>query len=86
MAWKVYGERTLYDNPWVRLVKVDVEPPGGHRFEHHVVRLQRVAVAVVLDERDRVLMLGDGVVATQDSRGKKMTRRYCVHIGTALLG
>ena len=55
LAWKVHGERSLYDNPWVRLVKVDVQPPGGSRFEHHVVRLQRVAV--VLDELDRVLML-----------------------------
>ncbi|HEX8511273.1 MAG TPA: NUDIX hydrolase [Propionibacteriaceae bacterium] len=57
MRWVVFGERTLYDNPWVRLVKVDVEPPNGKRFEHHVVRLQRVAVAAVLDDQDRVLML-----------------------------
>ncbi len=55
--WRVFGERTLYDNPWVRLVKVDVEPPNGKRFEHHVVRLQRVAIAAVLDDADRVLML-----------------------------
>ncbi|GGU05172.1 hypothetical protein GCM10010272_57870 [Streptomyces lateritius] len=27
------------------------------RFEHHVVRLFRVAVAAVIDEQDRVLML-----------------------------
>jgi len=55
--WKVFGERTLYDNPWVRLVKVDVEPPNSKRFEHHVVRLQRVAIAAVVDDADRVLML-----------------------------
>ena len=55
--WHVFGERMLYDNPWVRLVKVDVEPPGGRRFEHHVVRLHRVAIAAVLDDDDRVLML-----------------------------
>jgi 8-oxo-dGTP pyrophosphatase MutT (NUDIX family) len=54
--WAVFGERTLYDNPWVRLVKVDVQPPGRERFEHHVVRLQRVAIAVVQDV-DRVLMM-----------------------------
>ncbi|MBM9467990.1 NUDIX domain-containing protein [Nakamurella leprariae] len=46
--WRVYGERTLYDNPWVRLVRVDVEPPDGHRFEHHVVRLQRVVMVLAL--------------------------------------
>jgi 8-oxo-dGTP pyrophosphatase MutT (NUDIX family) len=54
--WAIHGERTIYDNPWVRLVLVDVEPPDRSRFEHHVVRLQRVAIAIVIDE-DRVLML-----------------------------
>jgi len=57
MRWRVFGERTLYDNRWVRLVKVDVQPPHGERFEHHVVRLQRVAIAAVLDDASRVLML-----------------------------
>jgi 8-oxo-dGTP pyrophosphatase MutT (NUDIX family) len=55
--WKVFGERVVYDNPWVRLVQVDVEPPDGHRFWHHVVRLQTVALAVVVDDADRALML-----------------------------
>jgi 8-oxo-dGDP phosphatase len=41
----------------VGLVNVDVEPPNGERFEHHVVRLQRVAIAAVIDVRDRVLLL-----------------------------
>lgn len=54
---KIYGERTIYDNPWVRLTLVDIEPPDGHRFEHHVVRLQRVAIAAVLNDEDEVLML-----------------------------
>lgn len=52
-----HGERSLYENRWVRLVQVDITPPDGRRFEHHVVRLQRVALTVVLDEEDRVLML-----------------------------
>jgi 8-oxo-dGTP pyrophosphatase MutT (NUDIX family) len=55
--WHVHGERTLYDNPWVRLTQVDVEPPDGARWWHHVVRLQTVAAALVLDDQDRVLML-----------------------------
>jgi 8-oxo-dGTP pyrophosphatase MutT (NUDIX family) len=54
---KVFGERTVFDNPWVRLTLVDIEPPDGHRFEHHVVRLQTVVLTVMLDDRDRVLML-----------------------------
>ncbi|MFC5187012.1 NUDIX domain-containing protein [Actinomadura harenae] len=55
--WRLHGERTVYDNRWVRLSLADVEPPGVDRFEHHVVHLHRVSIAVVLDERDRVLML-----------------------------
>ncbi|MDL4777587.1 NUDIX hydrolase [Actinomadura xylanilytica] len=54
---KVFGERTVYDNPWVRLTMVDIEPPDGQRFEHHVVRLQRVAIALVLNDADEVLMM-----------------------------
>ncbi|MEC4015227.1 NUDIX domain-containing protein [Streptomyces sp. H27-D2] len=55
--WQIHGERTVYDNPWVKLALVDVEPPGVERFEHHVVRLQHVAIAAVVDDADRVLML-----------------------------
>lgn len=55
--WQIHGERTIYDNRWVKLSLVDVEPPGVERFEHHVVRLHRVAIAAVLDSSDRVLML-----------------------------
>ncbi|MER5352619.1 NUDIX domain-containing protein [Kitasatospora sp. NPDC002551] len=55
--WRVHGERLVYDNEWVKLALVDVEPPGVERFEHHVVRLQHVAVTAVVDDQDRVLML-----------------------------
>lgn len=57
LRWRVHGERTLYDNRWVRLTKVDVTPPNGERFEHHVVRLHRVVMALLIDDSDRVLML-----------------------------
>jgi hypothetical protein len=36
VEWTVHGERTLYDSPWVGLALVDVEVPGGVRFDHHV--------------------------------------------------
>ena len=55
--WRVHGERSIYENRWVSLVAVDVEPPGVERFEHHVVRLNHAAIAAVLDDHDRVLML-----------------------------
>ncbi|MYQ40300.1 Transcriptional regulators [Streptomyces sp. LamerLS-316] len=56
-AWRIHGERRVYDNRWVKLELWDVEPPGVERFEHHVVKLQHVAVTAVVDDRDRVLML-----------------------------
>jgi 8-oxo-dGTP pyrophosphatase MutT (NUDIX family) len=55
--WQVHGERSVYDSRWVRLHLVDVELPDGQRFEHHVVRMQRVAGVVVLDEHERVLLM-----------------------------
>jgi 8-oxo-dGTP pyrophosphatase MutT (NUDIX family) len=55
--WRTFGERTIYDNPWVWLGQIDVEIPGGERFWHHVVRLHRAAVMVLVDEHDRVLMM-----------------------------
>ena len=55
--WAVHGERTLYDNEWVRLSLVDVELPDGQRFEHHVVTLSPAAMTAVLDDQDRVLLM-----------------------------
>ncbi|MET8623553.1 NUDIX domain-containing protein [Kitasatospora sp. NPDC004669] len=55
--WRIHGERTIYDNPWVKLTLVDVEPPGVERYESHVVRLHHVAITAVVDDQDRVLML-----------------------------
>ena len=51
LRWEQHGERTVYQSPWVQVTKVDVTPPDGNRFEHHAVRLKRVAMAVVLDKR-----------------------------------
>ena len=55
--WRTFGERTIYDNPWVWLGQVDVELPDGERFWHHVVRLHRAAMIVLLDDEERVLLL-----------------------------
>ncbi|MCS7478185.1 NUDIX hydrolase [Umezawaea endophytica] len=57
LRWKVHGERTIYDNRWVKLKLVDVEPPDGTRFEHHVVQLDHVAVALLINENEEVLTL-----------------------------
>jgi hypothetical protein len=39
--WQAHGERLIYESPWVWLGQVDVEPPGGARYWHHVVRLPK---------------------------------------------
>ncbi|MEV4105548.1 NUDIX hydrolase [Nonomuraea sp. NPDC049649] len=55
--WIVHGERLVYDNRWIRLGLVDVEIPGGERFEHHAVHLDRAAMTVLVDDQNRILML-----------------------------
>ena len=57
MQWTVHGERTLYDNEWLRLSLVDVEVPGGQRFDHHVVRSTAPAAGTVVFDPDRGVLL-----------------------------
>ncbi len=57
MRWTVHGERTLYDNEWLRLTLVDVEIPDGERFEHHVVRAPNQAAGTVVADPDRGVLL-----------------------------
>ena len=57
MRWKTFGEREIYTNYWLNVCLVDVELPDGQRFEHHVVRLRHLAVAVVVNSRREVLMM-----------------------------
>jgi ADP-ribose pyrophosphatase len=46
-----------YTSPWMDLVLLDVGTPDGRRYEHHVARLPPSAMALVLDDEDRVLLL-----------------------------
>jgi 8-oxo-dGTP pyrophosphatase MutT (NUDIX family) len=57
MRWIVHGERPLYATPWVGLHLVDVEIPGGERFEHHVVRVPSEAAGCVVYDPDRGVLL-----------------------------
>lgn len=56
-GWTTYGERPVYESPWVDLRLVDVESPAGERFEYHVVALPPFASALVVDDREQVLLL-----------------------------
>ncbi|HEY6533960.1 MAG TPA: NUDIX hydrolase [Acidimicrobiales bacterium] len=58
MRWTVHGERYLHESDWMSLALVDVEIPGGRRFEHHVLRFPRPAAGTVLfDPRSRCVLL-----------------------------
>ncbi|MGX7825728.1 NUDIX hydrolase [Actinokineospora sp. 24-640] len=56
-SWQTFGERLAYDNRWVKVALVDVQAPNGDRWEYHVVRLARIAIALIVNERDEALML-----------------------------
>lgn len=55
--WKVHGKRNLYKSEWVELWLDDVEQPGGHRFEHHVLRFPRESVYAVVVRNESILMM-----------------------------
>ena len=57
MRWHVHGERSLYSSEWVELALVDIEIPGGARFDHHVVRFPRPAAGVILHDPTRGVLL-----------------------------
>ncbi|MFH8751837.1 NUDIX hydrolase [Streptomyces rimosus] len=57
MQWQIHGERPIYESPWVNLWFVDVQQPDGRRWEHHVVRMRHLAVAAIVDDQKRVLMM-----------------------------
>ncbi len=56
-GWQRHGARVLYASRWVRLRLLDLTRPDGVREEYHVVEFAPVAVAVVINDRDEVLML-----------------------------
>jgi 8-oxo-dGTP pyrophosphatase MutT (NUDIX family) len=57
VRWTVHGERSLYESEWMQLRLVDVELPGGERFEHHVLRIPREAAAAVVHDPGRGVLL-----------------------------
>jgi 8-oxo-dGTP pyrophosphatase MutT (NUDIX family) len=56
-AWKVHGEKPIYDNEWITLTSCDVETPDGDRFDHHKVVLKAASVVAMVDRDERVYMM-----------------------------
>jgi 8-oxo-dGTP pyrophosphatase MutT (NUDIX family) len=57
MRWTVHGERAIYSSPWVNLHLVDIEVPGGPRFDHHVVRMPFPASGTVVHDPAKGMLL-----------------------------
>ncbi|GEB50582.1 MULTISPECIES: NUDIX hydrolase [Streptomyces] len=57
MRWKNLGERTVYENQWLRVNLADVELPDGRHLDHYLIRLRPVAMATAVNERNEVLLL-----------------------------
>ena len=57
VRWIEHGERSLYESPWVSLRMVDIEVPGGARFDHHVVRVPHQAAGTIVRDPDRGILL-----------------------------
>jgi 8-oxo-dGTP pyrophosphatase MutT (NUDIX family) len=55
--WTIHGERVVDDTRRAVLSIADVELPDGVRFEQYVLRVPDAAIVIVLDERERVLMM-----------------------------
>lgn len=55
--WRVFGERSVYDSPELKVYQFDVGRPGGERMWRPVAQLQRSASVALIDSQDRVLLL-----------------------------
>jgi len=57
--WTRRSRRVAYENPWIRVWHDEVEQPDGSPGIYSVVHFSGLAVgAVVLDDEDRVLLVG----------------------------
>lgn len=57
MQWKVRAERSLYADQWIDLRLADVELPDGRHLDHRLIRMAPSAGALVIDDRDRALLI-----------------------------
>ena len=55
--WLIHAERLVDENPHIRLSIASVELPDGTAFDQYVMRMRRAAMAVVLDESRRNVLL-----------------------------
>lgn len=58
MTWPTRATRTVYENPWIRVVEDEVERPDGETGIYGVLEMQHPAVFVVaMTDADEVLLV-----------------------------
>ncbi|WP_353816025.1 NUDIX domain-containing protein [Agromyces sp. SYSU T00266] len=58
MTWPIRAQRTVYENPWIRVVEDDVVRPDGTEGIYGVVEMRNPAVFVVaMTDADEVLLV-----------------------------
>ncbi len=55
--WKIFGERLVDENPFIRLSIASVGLPDGTEFEQYVMRMRRTATTTVVNDRGQVLLM-----------------------------
>jgi 8-oxo-dGTP pyrophosphatase MutT (NUDIX family) len=59
MSWKKLSSRTIYENPWMRVLEDHVVNPGGGQNQYGHVHFKNRAVAIVpLDDRGHTWLVG----------------------------
>lgn len=59
MSWKKLASRTVYENPWMRVLEDHVINPGGGEDQYGWVHFRNRAVAILpLDEDDNTWLVG----------------------------
>lgn len=57
--WTVKSARTVFDNPWIRVIDHKIVHPGGEEGEYGVVKFKNIAVGILpLDENGHVPLVG----------------------------
>ncbi|MFE2866765.1 NUDIX hydrolase [Embleya sp. NPDC059259] len=57
MKWIKHRESDVYANKWFTIRLADVELPDGRHLDHFLIRQRPVALATIVDDLDRALLL-----------------------------
>jgi hypothetical protein len=58
--WKIFGERLVDENPFIRLSIASVGLPDGTKFEQYAMRMRRTATTAVVNDQGQVLLMVSG--------------------------